>query len=131
MPASVHVDLSGVALNPAARVRVWARGMRDMEDAVARHGVTVVRERFRVFKHPTGYYESRTVANLSTRPVMVWDSMVIYGRWLEGVSSRNAQTRFKGYHSFRLATGTIQRDVPRVCAPILTRVVGQLNGGSA
>ncbi len=34
----------------------------------------------------------------------VHDSNVVYGPWLEGVSSRNQTTRFKGYAMFRNAT---------------------------
>ena len=33
----------------------------------------------------------------------IHDSNVVYGPWLEGVSSRNQQTRFKGYAMFRNA----------------------------
>lgn len=130
MGSRVQVELDGVALNPAARQRVMSRGLRDMCGVVAGHGVTVVRDQFVVFKHPTGYYESRTVADVRSEPFKVWDSDVIYGPWLEGTSRRNATTRFKGYHSFRKATGTIQRDVPRVTQIIVNRVVGQLNASN-
>ncbi len=34
---------------------------------------------------------------------IIHDSQVIYGPWLEGVSSRNQSTRFKGYSMFRKA----------------------------
>lgn len=127
----IRIELTGTALRPAARRAVMARGLRNMLGVVTGHGVTVVRDRYSVFKNPTGYYESRTVAKVSGDPFMVWDSDVVYGPWLEGVSRRNATTRFKGYHSFRRATGQIQRDVPRVVAPVLNRLVGQLNAGSS
>lgn len=55
-------------------------------------------------QNPTGYYESRVVSDrASADSYEVHDSNVIYGPWLEGVGSRNAETRFKGYASFRLA----------------------------
>lgn len=131
MAAHVRVELDGVALHPAQREAVMARGLRDMTGVVAGHGVSVVRSQFVVFKHPTGYYESHTVANVTKEPFEVWDSNVVYGAWLEGTSSRNQTTRFKGYHSFRKATSRIQKDVPRVCQVILNRVVAQLNGSTS
>jgi hypothetical protein len=129
MPTQLHV--TGAALHPATRNRIMGRGLRDMMGVVTGHGVVVVRDQFVVFKHPTGYYESRTVADVSSEPFKVWDSNVVYGPWLEGTGRRNQTTRFKGYHSFRKATQTIQRDVPRVVAPVLARVVAQLNGGTS
>jgi hypothetical protein len=39
----------------------------------------------------------------------IHDSEVVYGPWLEGVSSRNEQTRFKGYAMFRNATQQLER----------------------
>lgn len=128
MPGSqIRVEVNGTALQPAARNRIINTGIRRMLGVVTGHGVSVVRDRYTVFRNPTGYYESRTVAKVSGDPFMVWDSDVVYGPWLEGISRRNATTRFKGYHSFRKATQQIQRDVPRVVAPVLNHMVGQLN----
>ena len=40
---------------------------------------------------------------------IIHDSHVIYGPWLEGVSSRNETTRFKGYAMFRNAKQQLER----------------------
>lgn len=125
----VELTITGTALHPAARAGIMNRGLRDMMGIVTGHGVTVVRGQFEVFKHPTGHYESQTVADVTHTPFAVTDSGVIYGPWLEGESARNRSTRFKGYHSFRKATQKIARDVPRVVGPVVTRMVAQLNGG--
>lgn len=61
----------------------------------------------RVLRNPTGYYESRIQHNMAGDLGFVHDSNVIYGGWLEGTSSRNQTTRFKGYHTFRLVTQRI------------------------
>ncbi len=39
----------------------------------------------------------------------IHDSNVVYGPWLEGVSSRNQATRFKGYAMFRNAKQQLDR----------------------
>lgn len=39
----------------------------------------------------------------------VHDSRVVYGPWLEGTTSRNQSTRFKGYAMFRQAYQDLQR----------------------
>lgn len=62
-----------------------------------------------VLQHPTGYYESR----IETQPLagdrdLVTDQNVVYGPWLEGIGSRNKDTRFKGYHTFRLVSQSLQ-----------------------
>ena len=40
---------------------------------------------------------------------IIHDSQVIYGPWLEGTSSRNETTRFKGYAMFRNAKQQLER----------------------
>ena len=126
----ITITTTGTALDPAAAARVMQRGLRDACGVVAGHGVVVVREHYGVFKQPTGYYESRTVADVGGGlPFKIWDWNVIYGPWLEGTGSRNRTTRFKGYASFRKATQKIQARVPQYTAQVWARVVGQLNGG--
>jgi hypothetical protein len=44
----------------------------------------------------------------------VWDggwAGPVYGPWLEGVGSRNATTRFKGYRAFRKAANALERHI--------------------
>ncbi len=63
------------------------------------------------FKNPTGYYESNVRIRNDSE---VWDggySGPVYGPWLEGVSSRNAATRFKGYHAFLKAAVALDQRI--------------------
>lgn len=79
-------------------------------------------------KHPTGAYESRvTVDRAFTDRADVTDQGVVYGPWLEGVSSRNTNTRFKGYQSFRRATQLVNSRVEAICAPVVALTVGRFN----
>ena len=58
----------------------------------------------------TGHYarsiNGRMVSNLNG---VISDSGVVYGPWLEGVSSRNQATRFKGYAIFRRTRDKLQQ----------------------
>lgn len=51
----------------------------------------------------------------------IHDSSVVYGPWLEGVSSRNQRTRFKGYAMFRNA----RQQLDRIARAVLQNRVSQ------
>ena len=53
---------------------------------------------------------------------------VIYGPWLEGVSSRNQTTRFKGYASFRRTEEWLQSRVKPEAKAFVHRYAKKLNG---
>ncbi|MET7452533.1 hypothetical protein ABZT03_11665 [Streptomyces sp. NPDC005574] len=66
------------------------------ERNLAEEGLNILRgEMHRVFRNPTGYYESRCKV---IEGHIISDSRVVYGPWLAGVGSRNFPvTKFKGY----------------------------------
>lgn len=52
-----------------------------------------------------------------------------YGKWLEGIGSRNAPvTRFEGYHSFQRAAETLDEEAETIAADVLDKYLGELNG---
>jgi len=81
-------------------------------------------------KRPTPYYETQVqiVPLVAEHTSAVNDSGVVYGPWLEGVSERNQQTRFKGYHAFRnglaRAEGEVDRALVRPNALLVQRLGG-------
>jgi hypothetical protein len=85
------------------------RGAGLIKEAVETAGEDVAQEAFdevhqrlrAVLKHPTGHYESRVQVSNQSNTLQISDGGVVYGPWLEGTSSRNGSTRFKGYHTFR------------------------------
>jgi hypothetical protein len=83
-------------------------------------------------RHPTPYYETRVNIATSVTGLIterrVNDSGVIYGAWLEGVSSRNQATRFKGYASFRRAAQLTRAAVPGLTAGLVAGYVRKLGG---
>jgi hypothetical protein len=58
----------------------------------------------------TGHYNrsihGRVMRNMNGE---ISDSGVVYGPWLEGVSSRNQSSRFRGYSIFRRTKDTLER----------------------
>lgn len=84
-------------------------------------------ELINVLQHPTGYYESRIVAEpISADQWSINDSNVIYGPWLEGLSSRNQSTRFKGYATFRRVQGRISQKSAEIVQAWVSRTLGSL-----
>ena len=60
----------------------------------------------RVYADEHGYFQTGNFSrSIEGRPTKFLHGMVssnsLYGRWLEGDSSRNVSSRFKGYHLFR------------------------------
>ena len=77
-------------------------------------------------KHPTPYYETQITKQRRGLVDIVHDRGIIYGPWLEGTSSRNATTRFKGYASFRKATQAAQKLAPMIVGRIVAKNLWRL-----
>lgn len=89
--------------------RQVSQAIRDTQEDLAQEGVDLVHRRLsEVLREPTGYYEAHINIERQQDDVLVTDSDVIYGPWLEGTSSRNATTRFRGYSTFRLVTQELE-----------------------
>lgn len=78
-------------------------------------------------RNPTPYYETQLATERTGDTQLIHDRDVIYGPWLEGVGSRNATTRFKGYHALRTAAQQLEGQAPQVLAPLVDLCVGRLN----
>jgi hypothetical protein len=57
----------------------------------------------------------------------ITDGNAAVGAWLEGVSSRNEISRFKGYHHFRIAGQEIRRRVGPRSERLAARIAGRLS----
>lgn len=74
------------------------------------------------YQNPTGFYSSRVRTRLETpERAVVHDSMVVYGPWLEGIGSRNATSRFKGYRTWRMTRDRVRRAAPTIAVRVLKR----------
>lgn len=78
----------------------------------------------RSIRNPTPYYETQlTRQRVSPSVIRVHDRGVVYGPWLEGTSSRNRTSRFKGYSSLRRARQATIARVPQLVAAARQRLV--------
>lgn len=76
-------------------------------------------------KNPTPYYETQIQVTNALTERRVDDRGVIYGPFLEGTSSRNQTTRFKGYASFRRAYQSTVQAVPGLAESEVRRHLGR------
>lgn len=91
-------------------------------------GVALVRQLLDAnLRHPTGYYRSKIVASVMKDSMLISDSRVVYGPWLEGTGSRNKTTRFKGYASFRKATQRLEEAAPHLADQVVVDFVKKMN----
>jgi hypothetical protein len=79
-------------------------------------------------QHPTPYYETQINIARDGLDLVVNDRGVVYGPWLEGTSSRNRTTRFKGYMSFRRAADELRRKLPALLGPTAAKWTARFNG---
>lgn len=78
-------------------------------------------------QYPTPYYETQINIARDGVALVVNDRDIVYGPWLEGTSSRNRSTRFKGYASFRRAADNLRRKLPTLLGPIAERWAQRMN----
>jgi hypothetical protein len=78
---------------------------------VAQTGINRVRAKLpTVLKRDTGRYESMPHTEKQQDDLILTDTPIVYGPWLEGTGSRNSKTRFKGYRTFRFVSETLNAD---------------------
>ena len=75
----------------------------------------------------TGNYRRRINGISKGMTGVITDGKVVYGRWLEGVSSRNQTTRFKGYFAFRKTNHLLNQHYKKTLKHFAQRYVKELN----
>lgn len=95
--------------------RIFNQFSDELEEEAAEWALDHIKGTFHThFKNPTGFYESNVRIRNTSSGHEVWDggqAGPVYGPWLEGVGSRNATTRFKGYHAFRRAAQALEERI--------------------
>lgn len=112
----------------------WTKVAGKVEDAVENAGEDVaqeaydeVRKRLRsVLQNPTGRYESRVLVSNQSNSLVISDGGIVYGPWLEGVSSRNNTSRFKGYHVFRTTLQQMEKRAENIAEQSIGEAVRTL-----
>jgi hypothetical protein len=76
----------------------------------------------------TGRYQSELqTSNLAYGDIRISDP-VVYGPWLEGSSSRNSSTRFKGYRLWRKTAQVLEDDAGKIAERRMPELVQRLGG---
>lgn len=121
-----EVNLSGPLFDGRA-ARVTHRMTEEIGDEIADEGVDGVRQIIDLSaRHKTGNYNRHVQRDRSVGDRTVTDSAIVYGPWLEGVSQRNASTRFKGFAAFRRTAQWLQQRAVRIAEPVVRRHIGGL-----
>ncbi len=86
------------------------RYTEDLKDTLAKEAYDIIQRRLpKVIRVYTGRYASSIHIDRVQEDRVVTDFPIVYGPWLEGVGSRNFPvTRFRGYHTFRLASQELE-----------------------
>ena len=126
--AEPYVDVSGPIFDGRA-VRDMQSYVTTLEEDLAQEAADRIHVRLhQVLKHPTGYYESHIHIERQQDDLVVTDTPVVYGPWLEGVGSRNyPRTRFRGYATFRLVAQQLGRDAQDIADNLIIRYVEEMN----
>ncbi|HTS05693.1 MAG TPA: hypothetical protein VMP68_08925 [Candidatus Eisenbacteria bacterium] len=126
---NVAIATKGEIFKASAVKAAATRMVTDINEAIAIEGVRLISARLQqVLQHPTGHYQSRIQVVRGQTYRGISDGGVIYGGWLEGVSSRNRTTRFKGYHTFREIKQQLNKDKDKIAAPMVKRFIEEMGG---
>jgi hypothetical protein len=122
-----HVTVKG-PLFDGSMVRAIESYQKAATEAIAQDGVNLVRQRLgEVLRHPSGRYQGSVQTSRVREDLTVTDGGVIYGPWLEGTSSRNESTRFKGYSTFRRVTQELDKQATAIATRELERFRGKFS----
>lgn len=107
----------------------------EAKEEVAQLGVNRIRERVSArSKSPSGYYAGHVVTEVvkpfNDQVISLSGRAVAYGPWIEGTSSRNTSTRFKGYKIFRQARTWLRKAATPVFQERIDAFVARMNGGA-
>ena len=123
-----HVTRRGPIFDGRALVAL-AAFRDDAERKIAEAGATEVQAQLgQVLQNETGFYRSHVIAERASDDYGITDQDVIYGPWLEGTSSRNQSTRFKGYGTFRKVRQWLEGQAGGIAESSLRRYIGRMGG---
>lgn len=126
MDMQITMTTTGPLFN-GGTVKAIEDALHASQDAVAQQGEQDIHTLLgQVLRNPTGYFESNVRTSMVGGDFVV-DDNVIYGPWLEGTSSRNTTTRFKGYSVFRRTAQALERKATAIVSSVFSRYNGRMN----
>lgn len=129
--AHSRVVLKGPLFTGEAK-RELDRFETELREAVADDGVAqVIKLAGGHFQYknsrPTGHYVRNVTHQRRVDSNRIHVDDVIYGNWIEGTSSRNDRTRFKGYNLFRKATQELDGRVKPIANDVIKPFLRRMN----
>ena len=114
MIAGIDLEATGPVFSGALEAGI-AASLVSAQLAIAKEGENMIQNRLSsVLQQPSGFYESQIQTDRVKANVVITDGGVVYGSWLEGTSSRNRRSRFKGYKTFRITKRALQGKAPTI-----------------
>lgn len=102
-------------------------GIKQAQNDVGDYAISAIKNNLDdVLIENNGGYVGSIHSEWETDDLAVTDGTV-YGPWLEGLGTRNATSRFKGYWTFRLTTDVIKEKVDVVAEPAIAAAVASIN----
>lgn len=127
MSFRITVDNDGALFSPARTDRIMDDIATQSKQKTSEYAEGEIQLRLaKVLKHPTGYYQSHITTNRVGEAYIVTDGTVVYGPWLEGTGSRNDETRFKGYFTFRLVAQKVEVKASSIAEDVADRNMWRL-----
>ncbi len=125
MRVGIEVTAKGPLFDGRARAAV-DDFLTAAKESIAEQGRQDMRASTAVFRNPTGFYRSHIGFQRAGSNFTIDDGGIIYGPWLEGTSSRNRTTRFKGYSIWRRTTQRLQGKAVDIAERLLPRFLGRM-----
>jgi len=132
---TVRVRTEGPLFDGRAEAAVQ-EAVRGTIDALGRQGYAIVRDksaRYNRSGRATGHAPETVVLRVAPDSALIFGQSArgqIWWPWLEGVSSRNKSTRFKGYHTFRLVRRILGKRASTVMEAKLAEVMPEMGGAA-
>lgn len=132
MASNIHIDIKGPLFDGVAKHEL-AVAFAEVQKEVADYAEFQWRMNLDgSMQNPTGRYESNIATTHRGPDMVVSDgypgSGLLYGPWLEGVGTRNATTRFKGYFALRRAANSVAQKTASIAEPIIKAFIAKANG---
>lgn len=134
MAESIHVTTSGPLFNGVAEAELAAAVLavqKEVADYAEFQWQMNMTESFQNPSEPPRY-QSHVNTMKREADLVVSDgypgSGLLYGPWLEGIGSRNATTRFKGYFALRRAAQSVSAKASAIAKPVIDVFIRKANG---
>lgn len=130
---NLEVDTKGPFFTGAYQSELH-KHLDEAKAEVAQMGVNRIQERIGArAKNPSGGYSGSVVTDVvqpfNDQVISLSGRAVTYGPWIEGTSTRNSTTRFKGYRIFRQVRSWLRKQATPMAQTRIDEFVNRMNGG--